>query len=310
MGSPSPDHLLYYTQPGPLTTLPNSPVTAALLANLPADLPGLVQAVQNNLLHIFWAGAYGVTLSDERKAEVQIRTAAAMLDAIYAADHAPLTTPRTPDAKLVGNCRDFTVLTVALLRHTGIPARARCGFGTYFLPDHYEDHWVAEYWNADQDRWIMVDAQLDALQRENLDLVTFDPLDVPRGGPRTSGFVTGPHAWELVRKHGEDPATFGIFDMYGTGFIVGDFLRDVASLNKIELLPWDIWGIMKPDDEFTPEDFAFLDHVAALVEGGAEVEVRALYQADERLRVPPVIGSWIGGAMQSITLADEPGYVA
>lgn len=139
------DILAYYTTPGPVTTLPDDAITSNLLADLPTTIPELAQVVQNNILHIFWAERYGVTLSDERTAEVQIRSAAEMLRRIHAVDSAPLTMARPHDKKLVGNCRDFTVLMVALLQRQEIPARARCGFGTYFLPGKYEDHWVAEY---------------------------------------------------------------------------------------------------------------------------------------------------------------------
>lgn len=186
----------YYSQPGPFTTITDSAITADLLADLPTDIPGLVSCVQHNLLHIFWHEAYGVSLSDERKAEVQIRTVNEYLRCIYAHDPRPLTEPRDPDQRRIGNCRDFTLLLTALLRHQGIPARARCGFGTYFIPDHYEDHWVTEYW--DGARWVMVDAQLDTLQRDKLNL-DFDPLDMPH-----DRFISGGHGWQLCRQEGVD----------------------------------------------------------------------------------------------------------
>ena len=61
--------------------------------------------------------------------------------------------------------RDFTV---AFLRAAGVPARARCGFGAYFRPGWFEDHWVVEYWNATAARWQLVDAQLDATWCEKI----------------------------------------------------------------------------------------------------------------------------------------------
>lgn len=175
----SHEPLIYYAAPGPFTALSADETYAPLLEDLPADIPALVRAVQGNLLHIFWAEAYGVTHTDEQREGVGIRSAAEKLRRIHAANPAPLTTPRPPEARLVGNCRDFSVLLCALLRYHGIPARARCGFGTYFTPGRYEDHWVCEYWRADEGRWVMVDAQLDALQRDTLK-IDFDPLDVPR----------------------------------------------------------------------------------------------------------------------------------
>lgn len=307
MSTDLPDILAYYARPGALTTLPDSEAVRALLAGLPTAIPDLVRVVQNNLLHIFWAERYGVTLTDEQRGGVQIRTTAARLQRIYDADPAPLTTARAPEKRSVGNCRDFTLTLVTLLRHRGIPARARCGFGAYFLPSHYEDHWVAEYWNADQGRWIMVDAQLDTLQAGVLQL-DFDPLDVPH-----NRFITGGHAWQMVRQQGVDPHLFGIFDMHGPWFIRGDLLRDFAALNRIELLPWDSWGIMLTGDEdMTGEGNALMDRVAALTlaENAGFDDLRALYDSDARLTVPPVIMSFPTGPQPvPITLAAEPGWV-
>lgn len=287
-----PDVLAYYAQPGPFTTLPPTPAITALLTGLPTTIPEIVNAVQGNLLHIFWAERYGVQLSDERRAEVQIRPAAERLERIYAADPAPLTTPRPVDQRSVGNCRDFSVLTVALLRHLGIPARARCGFGTYFLPGHYEDHWVVEYWHADEARWVMLDAQLDQFQQDALE-IDFDPLDMPPGK-----FVTGGRAFQMCHHEGADPDKFGIFDMHGLWFIVGDMVRDIAALNKMELLPWDCWGMLTVEGEdHSDEALAYLDRIAALTLAGNEsfADLRAFYDAEEHVRVPPVIVSYPGG---------------
>jgi hypothetical protein len=292
---PIPAHLSYYAQPGSFTTLP-------ALADLPTSIPELVEIVQNNLLHIFWARAYQVELPDARRAEVQIRTANERVRRILDADPAPLTVARAPEKRSVGNCRDFSVLLCALLRRQGTPARARCGFGAYFTPGRYEDHWVCEYYNAAQRRWIQVDAQLDAVQRDALN-IDFDPLDVPR-----DRFINGGKAWQMCRQQGIDPDLFGIADMKGLWFVRGDLLRDFAALNKMELLPWDCWGlILGYDQDISPDGLALLDRVAALCQSGDEAfdEVRALYDTDERVRVPPVFVSFPAGPEpQEVRLAD------
>ena len=64
-----------------------------------------------------------------------MRWVARQLAAIAALDPRPLAEARLLERRLVGNCRDFSVLLAALLREQGTPARARCGFGRYFLPD-------------------------------------------------------------------------------------------------------------------------------------------------------------------------------
>ena len=87
-----------------------------------------------------------------------------------------------------------------MLRAQGVAARARCGFGAYFEKGKFVDHWVTEYWNEAQKRWVLVDPQLDARQRE-LFKVTFDPLDVPR-----DQFLVAGDAWQLCRGGKADPA--------------------------------------------------------------------------------------------------------
>ena len=171
-----------------------------LFDNLPTDIGDLCRVVQGLVIHIFWADRYGVQLSPERQAEVQLRFVRPQLARILALDPRPLTEARPPEQRLVGNCRDFSTLLTAMLRRQGVPARARCGFGAYFMPGHFEDHWVCEYWKAEQRRWVLVDAQLDALQQKVLRL-PFDPLDVPR-----DQFIVGGKAWQMCRDGEADPA--------------------------------------------------------------------------------------------------------
>ena len=270
-----------------------------LFTGLPAELPELVKVVQGCTVHIFWAERYGLKLSPERQAEVQLRTMPRRLERMLQLDPGPVTQPRPLEHKLVGNCRDFTLLLVSLLRHQSVPARARCGFGAYFLPGHYEDHWVAEVWDADEQRWKLVDAQLDAFQCEVLK-VPFNPLDVPR-----DQFISGGKAWQMCRSGQADPDSFGIFDMHGLGFVRGDFVRDVAALNKIELLPWDCWGIIDKQTLDDPNDLALLDALAALTAGDVPdfPRVQALYQADERLRMPGIVTSYTGHGPQTVQIS-------
>ena len=59
--------LTYFAQYGKITH-PGS--FAHLYADLPADVPSLVQVVQGLIVHVFWGERYGLNLSEERKAEV------------------------------------------------------------------------------------------------------------------------------------------------------------------------------------------------------------------------------------------------
>lgn len=270
---------------------------ADLFDALPADIGELCAVVQGVTLHPFWAERYGVTLAAERGAEVQLRTMEKRLARTLELDPRPLNVPRPLELKTVGNCRDHTLLLVSILRSQGVPARARCGFGTYFLPGHFEDHWVAEYWNDSEKRWILVDAQLDAFQRGALN-VSFDPLDVPR-----DRFVVGGAAWRMCRSGAADPNVFGIFDMRGMGFVGSNLVRDVAALNKVELLPWDCWGMMLKRETDDP-DLALLDRMAELTESDVPdfERVRGLYESEHRLKVGATIHSFVQGEMRTVEL--------
>jgi len=288
--------LSYFAQYGKIT---HPGAYAHLDTELPADVPALVQVVQGLMVHVFWAERYGLNLSEERKAEVQLRTMERRLKRTLELDPSPLTTPRANENKIVGNCRDFSLMLASMLQSKGIPARPRCGFGAYFEQGLYIDHWVCEYWNEAEQRWIMVDAQLDQLQQEVLG-TRFNTLDVPR-----DQFIVGGAAWKMCRSGQADPAHFGIFDMNGIDFVKGDFIRDVASLNKVELLPWDCWGMILMDyATLPPDDLSMLDRLADLTYRDVPDfhVVHQLYESDPRLRVSESIQSFVNGNMQVVQL--------
>jgi hypothetical protein len=176
---------------------------------------------------------------------------------------------------------------VGMLRANGVPARARWGFGSYFNPGFFEDHVLCEYWNFGEARWIRVDAQLDDVWREKLK-DDFDPLDVPH-----DRFVTAGDAWAQCRADKADASKFGIFkgDLRGLWFVAGSLVRDLAAINKMEMLPWDVWGAMPRLDEPLQEDqLTLFDRLAALTrEPDSSFAVLRGLGEDDRLRVPATV---------------------
>ena len=285
--------LAYFSQQGRMS----DPETyASLYENLPTAIPDLVKLVQGVTIHVFWTERYGFKAPSERMNELQLRSMDRRLERTMDLDPRPLVEARPLDKKLLGNCRDHSLLLASLLRHQGIPARARCGFGAYFMPDHFEDHWVTEYWNEEASRWVMVDAQLDELQRDVLK-IDFDTLDVPR-----DQFIVGGKAWQMCRSGKQDPKTFGIFDMHGLGFVRGNLVRDVAALNKMELLPWDCWGVILAESLDDPDDLAALDEAASFsAEDVPDFDgLRARYESDPRLFVDGSLLSYVNGNMEHV----------
>jgi hypothetical protein len=287
----------YYLGHGPMTA---KGARFAELGALPTDLGQLCDAIEGVLIHSdLTAWLYDVKLPEVRLNEKHIRPLAQTLNQIRELVPKPLTVRREPKDRAAGVCRHFSQLLCTALRNQGIPARARVGFGSYFNPGKFEDHWVGEYWNAAERRWILVDAQLDAVQRKAFK-VDFDPRDVPR-----NRFIIAGDAWQQCRSGRADPAAFGLspINLKGLWFIAGNILRDLAALNRMELLPWDVWGMMpRTDADLTPEQLALLDKLAALTVAGDEAfpKLRRLYESDERLRAPNTVFNALRNAPENI----------
>ena len=282
---PAQDTATHYLKPGVMTALGRH---EPLLAALPRGIADLAAVTHGLLIHEHIAGAYGVTLTPERRASVHVRPVAALLDRMMGEDSRPLTVARQPAGRLAGNCRHFTVLAAAILRAQGTPARARCGFGGYFGSGAFEDHWVCEYWDEAAPGWKLADFQIDEVQLELFD-VDFDLTDVPR-----EAFLVAGDAWRLCRAGHADPAKFGMSFMNEAGYwwIAANLVRDVAALNNMEMLPWDVWGAMPaPADTIDDEQYALFDRLAELtrVPDADFADLTAAYAGDTRLRVPATV---------------------
>jgi hypothetical protein len=265
---------LDYAVPGSLTTL--DAISAALLEPLGADPAAICFPIHS--LFIEASDAEPLGLPPERFATSQIRPAAALVAELLALDPSPLNVAREPANRVVGTYRHFAVLSCALLRHQGIPARVRCGFATYFQPNQGLDHWIIEYRDDNVGRWVRIDSEILG------QTVLTHPEDLEPGQ-----FLTGGEAWTAFRKGEIDAATFGVYgtDNWGAAEIRGNTVKDLAALNEIETLPWDEWGRMTEAYEGTtgPDYDELLDTVAAVCAEDDPTAIAALYERDE-FRVP------------------------
>jgi len=264
-----------------------------MFSDLPDKVPALCKVVQGLLIHEGWAKAYGVSMPENRNQESSIRMVSKKMDRILELNNRPLIEPRPPEQRLFSVCRDFALLLTTMLRQKGIPARIRFGFAAYFSPPDdvgYADHVVTEYWHAQEQRWVLVDAQLDEMQCKAVH-ISFDPCDVPR-----DVYLTADVAWQRCQNKEADPKDFGFLPGYtGLWYVKGHLARDIAALNKIEMLCWDYWGIFeRRDSELPDDDLELLNQAAKLSLAGNRAlgELRSLYLQDMRLRVPPVGKFW------------------
>lgn len=166
----------------------------------------------------------------EQAADLELRSVAEILSVAVAR---ALPDGDGAQPKVGGVCRDFAILAAGLFRARGTPARLRAGFADYIVPGHWEDHWLCEW--HDGGRWRRFDVEFAAIRG-----VAFDTLDVPR-----DRFVTAGEAWFHIRRAPDIAARFGVsgLDLRGAWFVAGSLMRDMAALRKLELKPWDYWGL-------------------------------------------------------------------
>jgi hypothetical protein len=98
----------------------------------------------------------------------------------------------------------------------------------------------------------------------------------------------GGEAWRRCRSGEADPMSFGIMDMHGLWFVAGNLVRDIAALNNMEMLPWDVWGAMfQPGENPDAGQLARFDEAApnSLAPDVHFDRLRSLYD-DPEWRVP------------------------
>ena len=109
---------------------------------------------------------------------------------------------------------------------------------------------------------------------------------------RPRQFLSGGEAWVAHREGRIDAASFGVYgtENWGPAEIRGNAVKDLAALNKVEVLPWDEWGRMTASYEGRTgaEYDRLIDTIAAVCAGDDPAAITALYQSDD-LAVPAVL---------------------
>lgn len=140
-------------------------------------------------------------------------TASSIITELYRRDPKGVHLERAAENKLVLTCRFTSVLVASLLKIKGIPARVRSGFAPYFEvagldSSKSNDHWVNQYWDSKENRWVTIDVD-GSLE----DYLKFDPYDVPSGK-----FDFSADAWLKTRDGTVDENYF--WNAGGTGGLI------------------------------------------------------------------------------------------
>jgi len=265
-----------YTDPGKYTYLYDG---------IPPEVPQIVKIVQGVILHLSQFENDNIPIPGKQiNNEIHLNTVERMLKGISKKDDRSLSFLRPIKKRTVGICTHYALLTCSILRSKGIPARSRGGFETYYSSNKHHDHWICEYWNASEERWIMIDPEINEMMKKNLN-INFNSLDLPQ-----NVFMTGAEAWKLCRSEKENPDHFGIMgDKWygGWDFVLCEMVLDFMALNKTELLPWDENKLSRKSiRRLNDDEYILLDKAAELGVAGNESfnEMRVLYKSNKKLQ--------------------------
>ncbi len=269
------------------------------LKKLPDDVRQIGELVRKNFLHrtTLRDGNFG-TNADLKFGDMKkmpwwrqpeddiLVTAAAMLAELYRRDERGFVTDRQPKDKLVLTCRYVAIMMASILKSKGIPTRVRAGNAPYFdmgnLGEVSTDHWIAQYWNEKENRWITIDVDGSwSLGKK------FDPYDMPEG---TFDFPA--NAWLDVRAGKADPQRFhNAKPEKGAIVIAWSLFYDFHCLMNNEILyiygPAGGYGGYEKFNSLTIEELAKIDNLAQLMQKPDDnfEELLKIWESDKSLRL-------------------------
>lgn len=218
-----------------------------------------------------------------------LMTAAAMTAELFRLDGRGFVPDRKTENKIVVTCRYVSVLMSAILKAKNIPCRSRAGFAPYFQPGKSMDHWINQYWNAKEARWVTIDA--DGFYDENgMDLGQYDIAD--------GKFDHAARAWLDVRSGSADEMRFIYADGLGTcslKAVIRALFYDFHALMNDEIsYQFQPCYIDNKFERLTEQDFKELDELAGLMlepDKNFE-ELERIWETERKYRImnSPLVG--------------------
>lgn len=270
------------------------------------DLPDTIEdiglLVRKNIIHrtTLVAGNTG-TNSDLRFGDMNrvpwwrqpeddmLPTVSAMLAELFRRDKKGLTLKRQAENKLILTCRYTSILVASILKSKNIPCRVRAGHANYFdmgtVGKVSTDHWINQYWDKKQKRWITIDVDGSlSIPDESI-----DPYDLA-----DNQFDFPAKAWLDIRKKKINPRYFyNAGHVFGTIVVFWSLFYDFHSLmnHEINYMHGHRLASKKSFNKATDKDLQKIDSLAELMLAPEKNfdALYKLYHSDKDLRL--LVGS-------------------
>jgi hypothetical protein len=184
-------------------------------------------------------------------------SAVSMIAELLRLDNRGFVLDRRVEDKIIVTCRYVAILMASILKSKNIPCRVRSGFAPYLVPELSIDHWINQYWNEAEHKWITFDA--DGFYDNNIGFEQYNIAD--------KKFDWAAETWKGLRKRTLDEKRY--FNAGGfTGFmpVPWALFYDFHSLMNNEILylqgpyylPFDF-------DKIDDKDLNDIDELAELL---------------------------------------------
>jgi hypothetical protein len=282
-----------------------------MLKNLPDDIEQMCDIANVQSSHITMLSQWKIPRSEWRlaRADHHIKD---ILDTLKVKGTGKLTINRKLNDRILGACTKESIFSTSMLRAKGIPARMRVGYLTnlysgkkavafwrnvnkYGRPvpadsiefDQYTlymkkinkaiEHWVAEYWDAGQDTWRIIDIRPEYLQSYGLDVDYYLPDEY---------FEFGYEAWQKRDHPAFENDAYSEGDLDGKSHIRYQMLMDFYSL-----LNHDVPGVFDDTgkDISSSEDNEEIRFLRKKYEALSQEEIKELNELANLLRQEPSI---------------------
>ncbi len=266
--------------------------------DLPDEVKEIGELVRKNIIHrtTLAAGNTG-TNSDLRFGDMKkvpwyrqpeddvLVTAAAILAELYRRDERGFVKDRAEENKLVLTCRFVSILIASILKSKGVPARVRSGNAPYFdmgdLGELSADHWINQYWNKEENRWVTIDVDGSWSLKDN----KLNPYDLPE-----TAFDFPANAWLNIRAGKDDPNRFwNAKPERGMIVVFWSLMYDFHSLMNNEIIYFYTtkFGTDEKFKNLTEGELKKIDHLATIMQKPDEnfEELRNIFETDKDFRL-------------------------
>ncbi|WP_102399031.1 transglutaminase domain-containing protein [Haloimpatiens massiliensis] len=218
-------------------------------------------------------------------------TAVAMTAELFRLDDRGFILQRAIENKLVVTCRYVSVLMSAILKAKGIPCRSRAGFAPYFHENESVDHWINQYWNERENRWITFDADGFFNDEE----LGFNQFDIPN-----NQFDWAADTWLNIRNGKVDGKHFVYADALGTNSlkaVIRAIFYDFHALMNDEIsYKFQPCYIDDKFDILTENDLIEIDDLAKLMLKPDKNfnKLISIWNSNRKYRIlnSPLVGDW------------------